>query len=129
VDDSIARFAEHGWGLWLVFERAAAGAADPAGLAGLLASPSGGPPNLIYAIRPELEGRGLATEAAAAVLAHAQGALGLERVAADVDEPNQASVRVLEKLGLTLRRRALVAERPLLFFETARTPPRQEETP
>jgi ribosomal-protein-alanine N-acetyltransferase len=53
-----------------------------------------------YAIVPQYRGRGLATEAAAAVLDWA------ERhdidVYASVRPPNPASVRVLEKIGLRL---------------------------
>ena len=45
-------------------------------------------------------GRGYATEAAAAVLRHAFEALGLERVIAEIDGANHASIRVAEKLGM-----------------------------
>jgi len=45
-------------------------------------------------------GRGLATEAAAAVRDHAFGSLGLSRLIALVDPSNRASVRVAEKLGM-----------------------------
>ncbi|NJL99522.1 MAG: N-acetyltransferase, partial [Synechococcaceae cyanobacterium SM2_3_2] len=43
--------------------------------------------------------------------------LELERVEADVDEPNKASIRVLETLGMSRTRRAIVNERPLLYYE------------
>jgi RimJ/RimL family protein N-acetyltransferase len=43
--------------------------------------------------------------------------LGLERVEADVDEHNKASIRVLEALGMSRTRRAIVNERPLLYYE------------
>ncbi len=46
-------------------------------------------------------GQGLATEAATAVLNHARGILGLTRVMATVQTENAASVRVIEKLGMT----------------------------
>ena len=45
-------------------------------------------------------GAGLATEAAAACLHFGFGALGLPRIVAGVDPSNQASSRVLEKLGM-----------------------------
>ncbi len=45
-------------------------------------------------------GRGYATEAAEAVLAHAFGALGLHRVQATHLTRNPASCRVMEKLGM-----------------------------
>jgi RimJ/RimL family protein N-acetyltransferase len=46
-------------------------------------------------------GQGLATEAASAVLDHARDTLGLTRVMATVQAENVASVRVIEKLGMT----------------------------
>jgi len=95
---SEASFRTRGFGLWLGFE-----GRDPAiaAFAALLPQEApGAPPSLIYGVRPAGTGRGLATETARAVLAHAFGALALPRVHADVDAPNAASVRVLEKLGM-----------------------------
>jgi len=111
VDASVTSFVEHGFGLWLVFRH---DAAELAGFAGLLSSAAA--PSLIYGIRPELCGCGLATEAARAILDYALGQR-LPKVMADVDEPNVASVRVLEKLGMTRVRRGIVNGRPLLYFE------------
>ncbi len=45
-------------------------------------------------------GRGLATEAARAVLKHGFETLGFQRVIATVQSPNRASIRVVEKLGM-----------------------------
>lgn len=53
-----------------------------------------------YALRPDVSGRGLATEAAAATLRLAFDAYGFHRVFARIDEENAASVRVAERLGL-----------------------------
>ncbi len=58
-----------------------------------------------YRLRPEVWGRGLATEAARAAMTHAmaptsEGGLGLPRLVAVVDPNNTASSRVLEKVGL-----------------------------
>jgi RimJ/RimL family protein N-acetyltransferase len=41
-------------------------------------------------------------------------------VAADVDEPNQASVRVLDKLGMRRTGRRVVNGRPILDYEIRR---------
>jgi [ribosomal protein S5]-alanine N-acetyltransferase len=46
-------------------------------------------------------GKGFATEAARALLGYAFGVLGLRRVAAVADPRNHASIRVLEKLGMS----------------------------
>jgi RimJ/RimL family protein N-acetyltransferase len=53
-----------------------------------------------YGIVPEYRGRGLATEAAAAVLDWAERH-GVD-VYASIRPPNPASVRVLEKIGMRL---------------------------
>lgn len=47
-------------------------------------------------------GRGYATEAAQALVAHARDVMGLARVFAVIDPPNTASVRVAEKIGMQL---------------------------
>jgi len=58
-------------------------------------------------------GRGLMREALAAILAHAFGPMGLERIEADTDPRNAASLALLERLGFAregyARRRWLVA--------------------
>lgn len=45
-------------------------------------------------------GRGYATEAARAVLAHGLDTLGLARIVADIRPENAASIRVAEKIGM-----------------------------
>lgn len=123
VAASAANFAEHGYGLWLFSERQSD---TLAGFAGLLHSAEKSP-NLLFGVRPRFWGRGYAPEAAGAVLRHAFEVLRLNRVVADVDEPNAASVCVLEKLGMARIRRAIVNERPLLYYEICA--PAQNESP
>ena len=55
-----------------------------------------------YALRKDRWGRGLASEAVAAVLDFAFGRMGLHRVGADTDPRNVASARLLERLGFKL---------------------------
>lgn len=54
---------------------------------------------LWYVVAKDVQGRGLASEAARALVDFAFGELRLHRVFADVDPRNVASSRVLEKLG------------------------------
>jgi len=49
-------------------------------------------------------GRGLATEAGRAFVEFGFGVLGLKRIVTAVDVRNEASVRVLEKLGFVVER-------------------------
>ena len=121
VEQSVRSFEERGYGLWLVFSRESA---KLIGFGGLLQS-SDESPNLIYGVHPDFWGNGFATEAAKALLDFAFDTLGLDSVKADVDEPNVMSVRILEKLGMRQIRRAIVAGRPLLYYEQHRNDPRQ----
>ena len=65
-------------------------------------------PELAYMLAAALHGRGLATEAAGAVLADAYPRYRLAAVHAVVDAPNRASRRVLDKLGFADRGRVPV---------------------
>ena len=58
-------------------------------------------PDIGFAVLPDYCGRGYAAEAARAVLAHARDDLHLQRVAAIVSPGNEASIALIEKLGLT----------------------------
>jgi RimJ/RimL family protein N-acetyltransferase len=95
---SEALFASRGVGLWLVAE-----ADETIGFAGFRLFPEvEESPELLYALLERATGRGLATEIAAALVVHARD-VGLEPIAAAVDEVNGASVRVLEKVGFRPR--------------------------
>lgn len=111
IADSLSNFEQHGAGLWLVF---ADELGTLIGFAGVLYSEAA--PSLIYGIHPNFWGRGYATEAARAVLDYLLIELACPKVIADVDAPNLASIRVLQKLGMTQTRQA-VGDQPLLYFE------------
>jgi RimJ/RimL family protein N-acetyltransferase len=113
IEESLRNFEQHGYGLWLVFER---NVDCLVGFAGFLRSEVG-TPSLIYGVHPDRWGYGYATEAAKGVLSYALETLSLPKVRADVDEPNIASVRVLEKLGMRQTGREVVNGHPLLYFE------------
>jgi RimJ/RimL family protein N-acetyltransferase len=63
-----------------------------------------GSAELGFLLRRDRWGRGLASEAAAAIVAHGFGPMGLERLAAAVQVENLAAARVLAKSGFTLAR-------------------------
>lgn len=90
------RFASDGAGLWAPCRH---GDDQPIGLAGFLWLGEPPAPELVYALRPEVWGAGLAAEAVAAVIAHALGPLGWSTVEATTDAPNHASIRLLKRLG------------------------------
>lgn len=95
----LASQARHGHALWHV--RLSATKA-PIGMAGLLKRDTLDRPDLGYALLPEHVGQGLAREATEAVMAYAQSALHLTRIAAIVNPDNARSIRLLEHLGFTL---------------------------
>jgi [ribosomal protein S5]-alanine N-acetyltransferase len=64
------------------------------------------PPEIGYILHPDYWGRGLATETIQALLSHAFGPMALQKVTADVDPRNQASLRLLARHGFTETARA-----------------------
>ena len=61
-------------------------------------------PDIGFAVLPDYCGKGLAGEAAFAVIAHAQDDLGLPELTAIVSPGNEASIGLIEKLGLSFSR-------------------------
>jgi RimJ/RimL family protein N-acetyltransferase len=61
-----------------------------------------GAAELGFLLRRDRWGLGLASEAAAAIVAYGFGPMGLARLAAAVQTENRAAARVLEKTGFTL---------------------------
>ncbi|HYD98600.1 MAG TPA: GNAT family protein [Alphaproteobacteria bacterium] len=57
-----------------------------------------------FTFAPEAQGRGLATEAASALLGYAFCRLGLARIVAECDPRNERSVRLLRRLGFVAER-------------------------
>lgn len=56
-------------------------------------------PDVGYILHPDVWGRGLASEALAAVIDHVFATRDLDALNADVDPDNAASIRLLERLG------------------------------
>ena len=99
IDWTIDSYARHGHGLWVVESRATG---EFYGDCGLTVQHVDGVDELEvgYHVRPSLQGRGIATEAARASLDFAADHLGAERVVAIIHPDNVASQRVAEKVGL-----------------------------
>ena len=69
------------------------------GVGALIQMPGGDDVEVAYRLARTAWGQGIATEAAGALVAHALGPLALPRVVAVTYPANQASQRVLDKLG------------------------------
>ncbi|MCK9900502.1 GNAT family N-acetyltransferase [Frankia sp. Cpl3] len=101
VGDSIAAMAAHGWGLWVLLEPRDEDedSARLVGAAGSVAWSGGAGVELWCSLDPACWGQGFAREAAAAILDHAFGPVGLGEVLVEVDEENAASLRLVHWLG------------------------------
>jgi ribosomal-protein-alanine N-acetyltransferase len=91
-------YRDHGFGMWLTVQKSDR---KPVGLAGLVRREGLETPDVGYAFVQRVWGRGYAQEAAAAVLAHAQGPLGIPKLAAITSPENFASMAVLRKIGFS----------------------------
>ena len=87
----------HGFGRWAVEERETGRFVGHAGPGVHRLWPDD--PELGWGVDPELWGRGYATEAAAAALAHGFETLGFERVVSLIHPENHPSIRVADRLG------------------------------
>lgn len=92
-------FRERGFGLFSLFQASAPGTFI--GFTGLGCIDDGEEVEVWYALAPEHWGRGLATEAAEAMLHFGFGQLGLKEIWAGANLDNAASFRVMERLGMT----------------------------
>lgn len=72
----------------------------PIGLCGLIKRDTLENVDIGFAFLPLYRARGYAHEAASATLAYARNTLGLKRIVAITSPDNQASARLLEKIGL-----------------------------
>jgi RimJ/RimL family protein N-acetyltransferase len=95
-----AHWSEYGYGLLAIVERETGRLIGEAGLQVLEAGPD---VEIGYTLARAAWGRGYATEAARAVLRWGFARLRLHRIHAVSDPANHASLRVLDKLGMTRR--------------------------
>ena len=92
-------YEKHGFGLWAV-ERKPDG--ERLGMCGLVKRDQLADVDLGFAFLPRHRSRGYARESAEGVLAHARDALRLTRLVAITVPANDASARLLGKLGFVL---------------------------
>lgn len=95
-EGALRMYREHGLGLYRV-ELVTTG--EPIGLCGLLRRETLDHPDLGFALLPAYWGHGYAREAAAAVLDDARERLGVKRIVAITSIDNDASGRLLQRLG------------------------------
>jgi RimJ/RimL family protein N-acetyltransferase len=117
IEWSVASFEERGFGHFTVHLGAVPGFIGFAGLRPIGTLPE---VELLYALHPGYWGRGLATEAARAVLRFGFTEAGLAEILAGSDPPNVASFRVMQRLGMTFLRNTEIGGRPARYYRITR---------
>jgi RimJ/RimL family protein N-acetyltransferase len=106
-DGPIDSYRRFGFGLCLVELK---DGKAPIGICGLLKRDSLEDPDIGFAFLPRYWANGYAVESATAVLAHERDTRGLKRILAVTSPDNQASIRLLSKLGFRFERMARLSE-------------------
>jgi RimJ/RimL family protein N-acetyltransferase len=111
----IAHWERHNFGPWALVNKETN---RMIGWCGLSYLDDTGDVEIAYGLTKEHWGKGLASEAAAAAMKYGFHQLGLDRIVAVVWPENIASLRVLEKLGMTSEPRLYNGE--MLFYSIFR---------
>ena len=114
VEKSIVMFRDLGYGLWAARET------DQRPIIGFCGywrfEHLKHPLQLMYGVLPAWWGRGLATEAARTMLDYGFNTVDFTEIVAATDPPNLASVRVMERLGMT----HLETDEATVYYRTSR---------
>jgi RimJ/RimL family protein N-acetyltransferase len=97
VNGPVASYDKNGFGLCLIVLKETE---ESIGICGLIRREGLEDVDIGYALLPRYWSKGYAAEAARAVKEYAKDVVGLKRMVAIVDPANEASIRVLEKIGL-----------------------------
>jgi RimJ/RimL family protein N-acetyltransferase len=96
LNGPIASYERHGFGLYLIELK---GSDTPIGMCGLLKRAELPDPDIGFALLPDFWNKGFAFEAATAVLQDGRERLTLDRILAITSLDNEASMKLLERLG------------------------------
>ncbi len=118
VKGPIDMYTRLGYGLYLVEVK---DGKVPAGMCGLLRRDYLDAPDIGFAFLPAYVGKGLAHEAAVAMMGYARSVLHMPRVLAITNRENEPSIRLLGKLGFSLERMVVPEgeSREICLFATA----------
>jgi RimJ/RimL family protein N-acetyltransferase len=93
----VASYAKHGFGLYLVQLKETG---ESMGICGLIRRDQLDDVDIGYAFLPKFWSKGYAIESARAIKQYAHDVIGVKRMVAITDPNNEASIHVLEKLGM-----------------------------
>jgi RimJ/RimL family protein N-acetyltransferase len=97
LEAALVMSANHGVGYWLIELKDRVGVA---GFCGFRRLPSGPDVEIVFSLRPQFWGRGLATEAGRAVLERLWEVTSFSRIYGRTHAHNQRSIGVMQKLGM-----------------------------
>lgn len=115
LNGPVASYERHGFGLYLVELKETQ---TPVGMCGLLKRDELAHADIGFALSPDFWNRGLAFEAAAAVMKDARERLRLAPLLAITTKDNEASIRLLGRLGFRCEGVVKMADDVELFLHT-----------
>jgi ribosomal-protein-alanine N-acetyltransferase len=101
----VKRYARDGFGQWAVIRKSDGNCIGECGICAQIVDGSR-EYEISYRLRRDCWGQGLATEAAQACRDYGFEQIGLTRMISIIEPENAASIRVAEKMGMTLEKRA-----------------------
>jgi RimJ/RimL family protein N-acetyltransferase len=115
LNGPVASYQRNGFGLYLV---QLTETQTPIGMCGLIKREALPEPDIGFAYLPEFWRKGLAYEAAAAMLKDARERLSLQRILAITSLDNEASIKLLRRLGFEFERelRLSLDQEPVKLF-------------
>jgi [ribosomal protein S5]-alanine N-acetyltransferase len=124
VSESLTAFCTHQYGIWVA---RLIGESAIVGFTGYW--PFFDPPEvqLIYGLSRNYWGHGLATEMAHALLVYGFQTYGFTTITASANVPNQASIAVMKRLGMTFEKQIIVDGQDLVFYKIGQ--PDKNEAP
>lgn len=126
IDGSLASFETNGFGLWAVLPREED---TLIGFCGFWFFYDPSELQLLYGIAPAHWGKGLATEIARAMIRYGFEEHSFDRILASADVPNLASLRVMEKAGMTFDKRVGINGLDLLYYAITQEAFQPDESP
>lgn len=117
IQASEKSFAEYGFGFWTISDKSKSATIGFCGLRHFLED--GGETTeveVLYGLSPSYWGKGLSTEAAQQVMRYGFEQAGLEAIYAGADPPNQASFRVMVRLGMKFLRSTTVGGLEAIYY-------------
>ncbi|HLU62245.1 MAG TPA: GNAT family N-acetyltransferase [Gammaproteobacteria bacterium] len=113
IETSSRLHADSGAGLWLA-ERRDAG--EPVGFGGYWYFGEADDLRILFGLKPEHWGLGLATELASCLIRYGFEQLGLERITGATSRANVSSQRVMEKAGMRFSQRVRSRDSDQMFY-------------